>query len=138
MISVFVFLICKYKHYENFSTFLFTFITLAIGSVITYFLSKILVGRFVCNNKESKCISNYYKDNSFVIPEEFCDESYKFECECISNEDCGGGINCICSSGTCQPKIGERKIETVNKYKIRYVLIISSVIISIFLPLLFI
>ena len=137
LMTVLIFLICKNKSYENLSIFLCTSSVFIVLSLISYYSSIFLTGEYICKNDKGKltidCVSKKYKDYSILS--EFCSDSFKPLCECISENSCGP--NCTCHSHACYPKDGERKTQTVYTRKIKYTLIISSIIVSILFPLLF-
>jgi len=136
--STLVFLICKNKSYENLSTFLLTSSIFIILSIVSYYSSIFFVGEYICKNDNgvltTTCVSKKYKDYSILS--EFCSESFKPLCECISTNSCGS--NCTCHSQACFPKTGERKVTKTYTQNVKYTLIVSSVITSILFPLLFI
>jgi hypothetical protein len=134
--STFVFLVCKNKKYETFTTFLMTFITLLVFSFITYFLCRFLIGDYLCDKNTLHCYSRFYGNNSIVIPSEFCNASYKPNCECVFDQNCGE--QCRCQSGLCVNKNSKRESHIVNQYNFNYTLIISSLLLSILFPLLFV
>ena len=131
LLTLFAYLLCKNKNYESFKTFSICFIVLSISSVSTYYLSKYLNGSFICDGKTKICQSAL---TSTTIPTEFCDDTGSVSCDCQVPSDCPK--NCDCRSGQCRPVNG--KTYTVEEYKIKWVTIVFSTIMSIIFPLVFV
>ncbi len=138
----------NYKFFSKLSVKISLIVSLIILlGVTSYYLSLELAGHFECvvdeNNpfklSGSQCISKYLK---IKIPNEFCNNIYP--CECVRNlvgknysPECGR--NCECQNTTCISTIGKKRITTTKKEKeINVLYFVFCIILSIFLPLIYI
>jgi len=136
------FLITKNKNYESFTMFCICLIVFSGFGYLTYYLSRFLLGKYICEGKEKKCVSaGAFNERKVIhIPEEFCyhDETITdINCDCQTNSDCGE--NCKCNGGICLPKDREKPNPNITyTTHIRKFLIISALIMSIALPVAFV
>lgn len=92
--------------------------------IVAFLASYDLSGKSMCDGKEFICKSKFTDVN---LGSSFCNR--KLNCECVWNEDCPS--SCICASGTCLPRTGQREVEEVSYRNVNYPFYISMSLISI-------
>ena len=133
LITALIFVFCKYKKVSDPITILLSIGILILFAVLTYYLTTLLNGQSKCDyeNKRPVCMLNTNKI-SLEIPLQFC--PVILNCECLQTSDCKNG--CVCSSGTCTPQTGNRKLDSQSQTTTSIPITTAITISAVTLPLL--